>query len=314
MSADRWQEIERLYSSARIANRVLAATSSMPPAAITSNCAAMSSCCSPPAIPQDPWTSPSNPRAQPPWPRMPALLREPNWWIPARESKCSGARWRRRRAPPSRRNRRQRLEAIHGLRRRNPQSSFSRKSNPGPGDRWEGRRSHEDHQRAAEYRPPGARGNRWAFQPSYRPLRLRVPSPSDRGRVFETCDVLMRPTGNAAPKLDAEIAGSGAPADPPLPPRPNSYNIANVTGIPAAPRFHRRPTVSPARNPVLRQAFRRGDPLPGQSRLTNPQQIGITSDLRSMDKLYAKTKLHLKLHHCVPGSGLGPRRRATVAS
>jgi Asp-tRNA(Asn)/Glu-tRNA(Gln) amidotransferase A subunit family amidase len=44
---------------------------------------------------------------------------------------------------------------------------------------------------------------------------------------------LMLPAGNAAPKLDAEIVDTDAPRNPPLPPRPDSFNIANVTGIPA---------------------------------------------------------------------------------
>jgi len=64
-------------------------------------------------------------------------------------------------------------------------------------------------------------------------LRLRTVLMEEMRRVFQTCDVLMLPAGNAAPKLDAEIADSDAPSDPPLPPRPDSYNIANVTGIPA---------------------------------------------------------------------------------
>jgi aspartyl-tRNA(Asn)/glutamyl-tRNA(Gln) amidotransferase subunit A len=64
-------------------------------------------------------------------------------------------------------------------------------------------------------------------------LRLRTVLMEEMRRVFQTCDVLMLPAGNAAPKLDAEIAVTDAPADPPLPPRPDSFNIANVTGIPA---------------------------------------------------------------------------------
>jgi aspartyl-tRNA(Asn)/glutamyl-tRNA(Gln) amidotransferase subunit A len=64
-------------------------------------------------------------------------------------------------------------------------------------------------------------------------LRVRTVLMEEMQRVFKTCDVLMLPAGNAAPKLDAEIAGTDAPSDPPLPPRPDSYNIANVTGIPA---------------------------------------------------------------------------------
>jgi aspartyl-tRNA(Asn)/glutamyl-tRNA(Gln) amidotransferase subunit A len=64
-------------------------------------------------------------------------------------------------------------------------------------------------------------------------LRLRTVLMEEMRRVFQICDVLMLPAGNAAPKLDAEIVGSDAPTDPPLPSRPDSYNIANVTGIPA---------------------------------------------------------------------------------
>ncbi len=64
-------------------------------------------------------------------------------------------------------------------------------------------------------------------------LRVRTVLVAEVRRVFETCDVLMLPAGNAAPRLDAEIAGTDARRDPPLPPRPDSYNIANVTGIPA---------------------------------------------------------------------------------
>ena len=64
-------------------------------------------------------------------------------------------------------------------------------------------------------------------------LRFRTVLMEEMRRVFQTCDVLMLPAGNAAPRLDAEIGVTDAPSDPPLPPRPDSYNIANVTGIPA---------------------------------------------------------------------------------
>jgi aspartyl-tRNA(Asn)/glutamyl-tRNA(Gln) amidotransferase subunit A len=64
-------------------------------------------------------------------------------------------------------------------------------------------------------------------------LRLRTILMEEMQRVFQTCDVMMLPAGNAAPKLDAEIVGTDAPTEPPLPPRPDSFNIANVTGIPA---------------------------------------------------------------------------------
>lgn len=64
-------------------------------------------------------------------------------------------------------------------------------------------------------------------------LRLRTVLMEEMRRVFRTCDVLMLPAGNAAPKLEEEIVGTDIPPNPPLPPRPDSYNIANVTGIPA---------------------------------------------------------------------------------
>jgi Asp-tRNA(Asn)/Glu-tRNA(Gln) amidotransferase A subunit family amidase len=52
-------------------------------------------------------------------------------------------------------------------------------------------------------------------------------------RIFQTCDVLMLPAGNPPPRLEGEIVGTDAATDPPLPPRPDSFNLANVTGIPA---------------------------------------------------------------------------------
>jgi aspartyl-tRNA(Asn)/glutamyl-tRNA(Gln) amidotransferase subunit A len=64
-------------------------------------------------------------------------------------------------------------------------------------------------------------------------LRLRTILMEEMRRVFQTCDVLMLPAGNAAPRLDAEIIGTDAPSDPPAVPRPDSFNIANLTGIPA---------------------------------------------------------------------------------
>ncbi len=64
-------------------------------------------------------------------------------------------------------------------------------------------------------------------------LRLRTVLMEEMRRVFETCDILMLPAGNAAPKLDEEIIDTDAPRDPPSAPRPDSFNIANVTGIPA---------------------------------------------------------------------------------
>jgi len=64
-------------------------------------------------------------------------------------------------------------------------------------------------------------------------LRIRTVLMEEMQRVFQTCDILMLPSGNAAPKLDTETTGTDAPADPPPPPRPDTYNLANMTGIPA---------------------------------------------------------------------------------
>lgn len=64
-------------------------------------------------------------------------------------------------------------------------------------------------------------------------MRMRTVLMEEMRRVFNTCNVLMLPAGNAAPKLDAEVVGTDAPRDPPLPARPDSFNLANMTGIPA---------------------------------------------------------------------------------
>jgi aspartyl-tRNA(Asn)/glutamyl-tRNA(Gln) amidotransferase subunit A len=63
--------------------------------------------------------------------------------------------------------------------------------------------------------------------------RLRSVLIEEMRRVFRACDVMALPAGNAAPKLDAEIVGTDAPSGPPSPPRPDSWGIANMTGIPA---------------------------------------------------------------------------------
>lgn len=64
-------------------------------------------------------------------------------------------------------------------------------------------------------------------------LRLRTVLMEDMRRVFQTCDVLMLPSGNPAPLLEEEIVGTDLPPDPPPAPRPDTFNLANVTGIPA---------------------------------------------------------------------------------
>lgn len=64
-------------------------------------------------------------------------------------------------------------------------------------------------------------------------LRVRTLLMEEMRRVFRTCDVIALPAGNAAPKLDTEIVGTDAPSGPPSPPRPDSWTIANMAGIPA---------------------------------------------------------------------------------
>ena len=64
-------------------------------------------------------------------------------------------------------------------------------------------------------------------------MRVRTLLKDEMRRIFETCDVLMLPAGNAAPKLADEIADTDIPPNPPPPARPDVFNLANVTGIPA---------------------------------------------------------------------------------
>ena len=64
-------------------------------------------------------------------------------------------------------------------------------------------------------------------------LRIRTLLMEEMRRIFQSCDVMMLPAGNAAPKLEDEIVGTDAATYAPLPRRPDSYNLANITGIPA---------------------------------------------------------------------------------
>ena len=90
-------------------------------------------------------------------------------------------------------------------------------------------------------------------------LRVRTVVMEEMRGVFQKCDVLMLPSGNAAPKLEEEIVDTDAPRDPPLAPRPDTYNLANVTGIPAIVLpcgFTAGPPVFAAGYSVLRKTFR----------------------------------------------------------
>lgn len=66
-----------------------------------------------------------------------------------------------------------------------------------------------------------------------RAQRLRAGLIEEMQRVFTLCDVILMPAGNAAPKLEEETVGTDLPTDPPAAPRPDSFNLANVAGIPA---------------------------------------------------------------------------------
>lgn len=66
-----------------------------------------------------------------------------------------------------------------------------------------------------------------------RALRIRTMLMEEMHRVFGECDVMMLPAGNPPPRLEGEIVNSDAPTQPPAPPRPDVFNLANMTGIPA---------------------------------------------------------------------------------
>ena len=64
-------------------------------------------------------------------------------------------------------------------------------------------------------------------------LRVRTVLMQEMQRVFQNCDVLALPAGNAPPLLEADVVGTDAPSGPAKPPRPDYWSIANMTGIPA---------------------------------------------------------------------------------
>lgn len=63
-------------------------------------------------------------------------------------------------------------------------------------------------------------------------LRLRTVLMDEARRLFEMIDVLMLPAGNVASKLKEETVGSDIPRDTFSKLRPDSFQFANVTGIP----------------------------------------------------------------------------------
>lgn len=64
-------------------------------------------------------------------------------------------------------------------------------------------------------------------------LRLRTVLMEEMRRVFETCDVIALPSGNPPPRLEDEGVDTDAPPPRPRERRPDTYNLTNMTGIPA---------------------------------------------------------------------------------
>jgi len=62
-------------------------------------------------------------------------------------------------------------------------------------------------------------------------LRLRTVLMEEMRRVFGVCDVMAVPASNPAPRLDAEATRSGSTSKPP--PAPDTFDLGNMTGIPA---------------------------------------------------------------------------------
>lgn len=64
-------------------------------------------------------------------------------------------------------------------------------------------------------------------------LRVRTVMKAEMRRVFAGCDAVLLPAGNPAPLLEEEIVGTDLPPATPRAPRPDVFNLANLTGIPA---------------------------------------------------------------------------------
>ena len=138
-------------------------------------------------------------------------------------------------------------------------------------------------------------------------LRIRTMLMEEMQRVFRTCDVLMLPAGNAAPKLDAEIVGSDAATDPPSPPRPDSFNIANVTGF--------RPLCSLAVSPPARRlspwasssapGLSPRPPSSASATPTSPPRIGINAGLHFNPVLPFATPLNILIFS--PSNNIQPK-------
>lgn len=64
-------------------------------------------------------------------------------------------------------------------------------------------------------------------------LRVRTVLREEMRRVFTRCDAVLLPAGNPAPLLEQEVVETDLPPAVPRPARPDPFNLANLTGIPA---------------------------------------------------------------------------------
>ena len=64
-------------------------------------------------------------------------------------------------------------------------------------------------------------------------LRVRTVMMEEMRRVFAGCDAVLLPAGNPAPLLETEIVQTDLPPAVPAAPRPDTFNLANLTGIPS---------------------------------------------------------------------------------
>jgi aspartyl-tRNA(Asn)/glutamyl-tRNA(Gln) amidotransferase subunit A len=64
-------------------------------------------------------------------------------------------------------------------------------------------------------------------------MRLRTVLVEEMRRVIELCDIIAHPAWNHAPKLEPPGPPADSAAKPPSSPLPDTFNLANMTGIPA---------------------------------------------------------------------------------
>jgi aspartyl-tRNA(Asn)/glutamyl-tRNA(Gln) amidotransferase subunit A len=64
-------------------------------------------------------------------------------------------------------------------------------------------------------------------------LRVRTVLREEMRRVWGSCDAVLLPSGNPAPLLEQEVVETDLPPAVARPARPDTFNLANLTGIPA---------------------------------------------------------------------------------